>query len=242
MKTYKKGDLFFLEFPEDILEEYDEELDQILSKVASLGKYSMVANLKNARYLSTHTIRLLIKCHKSMESIGKSFYLIHPTDDILKLLEFTNLNKILCIYSDEHALFQALSGQTGTAALSSPPPSASPLQETFTYTLQDMDKFVLVRMSGYIRYFQEMKRFEEDIVNYVKRKHYNYVFNMEKITFIDSLGIARFVKLQNFLKSKNGRVVFCSPNELVTDFFNILGLANRFLLFSTEDEAFRHMA
>lgn len=236
MKTYKKGEFFFLEFPEDILEEYDEELEQILANTLTLNKYNVVADLASTRYLSTHTIRLIIKFHKGLEGAGKVFCVINAAEDILKLFEFTNLNKVLHLYPSENEMFSDLKHKA-------PPPEEAqklPAQEAFTYTLQDIGACTLVRMNGYIRNINEMKRFEEDVVRIVKGKKYNFVFNIEKITFIDSLGIGRFVKLQSFLKAKGGKVIFCCANDLVADFFNILGLNDRFLLFNTEEEALRH--
>ena len=235
MKTYKKGDYFFLEFPEDILAEYDEELDQILKTTIDLKKFHIVLDLKNTKFLSSLTLRIIIKYQKAVQAAEKSLFIINPDSEIISLLETTNIDKILKIFDSEEEMFKAISEQRQGDAQTPEEDEAGPGE--FTYELKEHDQVVVVRMAGFIRKLSDMLQFEEEVISYIKQNKLNFLFNLEMITFMDSSSMGRFVKLNHFLKSKGGKVAFCSPSEIVQDFFKILGLEKMFQVFQTEEEA-----
>ena len=72
MKSYKKGNYLFLEVSDDILENYETELEKILSNTAALNKHHVVLDLRHAAYLSSLSLRLLIKYHKILAQNNKA--------------------------------------------------------------------------------------------------------------------------------------------------------------------------
>jgi len=229
MKTYKKGSFFFIEFPEDVLEEYDEELDKILKNTIALNKYSIVIDLKNTSYLSSFTLRILIKYHKAALTAGRSFSLLNLDEELKKFLEMARLNSIFKVFASEDDLFKH----------AEEPPEPKGAGGSFNHDISEHDGIVIVHLSGLLEDVAQMKNFEEAVVNCVKQQKYRFVFNLERLNFIDSLCIGRFVKLNRFLLTRGGKIVFCSASEVVRDFFNVLGLNHVLLIFPSELEAIR---
>ncbi len=232
MKTYKKGNFFFVELPEDLLEEYDEELEKILKNTVNLNKYNIVIDLKNTSYLSSFTLRILIKYHKIYQNAGRSFSFLHLDDELKKFLETAHLNSIFKMFSSEDDLFKNADGLTGTG-------SEPDADEGFSFTIKERDGITIINFSGLLEDVVDMKKFEEAVVNRLKLKQYFFIFNLQHLGFIDSLCIGRFVKLNRFLITRNGKLVFCNASEMVRDFFNVLGLDNILQIFPTEDEAMK---
>jgi anti-anti-sigma factor len=229
MKTYKKGSFYFVELPEDVLEEYDEELDKVLKNTVALNKYGIVIDLKNTRYLSSFTLRILIKYHKAALSSGRSFSLLNLDAGLKKFLEAARLNSIFHVYASEDDLFRHTEDAEEPEA---PAPEAG-----FTYDVADRGGIVVMRLSGLLEDVAQLKSFEEAVVNWVKEKKCRFIFNLERLNFIDSLCIGRFVKLNRFLITRGGKLVFCSASEMVRDFFNVLGLNHVLLILPDESAA-----
>lgn len=231
MKTYKKGSFFFVEFPEDLLEDYDEELEKILRNTLALNKYHVVVDLKNISYLSSFTLRILIKYHKIAADTGRSFALLHIDDELRKFLAAARLDSVFRIYPNEDELFRHADDVPAAPGAEGP--------NDFTYAFRESGGAVVSDLSGMLEDVEDMRGFETALIERVKAKHYRFVFNLARLSFIDSLCIGRFVKLNRFLLSRSGKLAFCGMSDVVKDFFNVLGLNNLLLLCETEEEAIR---
>ncbi|MFH0921077.1 MAG: STAS domain-containing protein, partial [Fibrobacterota bacterium] len=211
------------------LEDYESELEKILTNTAALNKYHIVLDLRQAAYLSSLSLRLLIKYHKIISQGGKVLALLCTDETITKYLAASKLDTLLKIFGDEEALFRAVEHPENAAKQAIPAP--------FSYSAQIHDSIVVALLSGFLRENAEMKAFEAEIVEHVRQKRLRFVFNLEKLNYIDSLAIGRFVKLANFLKSRGGKAVFCCGNEVVIDLFSAMGLMEALSICATENEA-----
>ncbi len=90
---------------------------QILEKVRSLmtaGNKRIVLNLAGVTYMDSAGIGQLIGTYTSSRSHGAQLKLLKPTVEVRKLLELTQLAKVLEIYDDEDRAVHAFS--PGSAA------------------------------------------------------------------------------------------------------------------------------
>jgi anti-anti-sigma factor len=229
MKSYKKGNFFFLEVSDDILEDYEGELEKILTNTVALNKYHIVLDIRQAAYLSSLSLRLLIKYHKILAQNGKTLALLCTDEIITKYLAAAKLDTFLKIFPSEEALFKAVEHPEGAAE----PVPAVP----FSFVTQMHENVVVALLSGFVHDVTDIKVFEAGIVEFVRQKKLRFVFNLEKLNYIDSLAIGRFVKLNHFLHSHGGKAVFCCGNEVVMDLVHAMGLSETLACFEHEAEA-----
>lgn len=234
MKTYKKGSFFFVEFPEDLLEDYDEELEQVLKNTIALNKYHIVVDLKNISYLSSFTLRILIKYHKAARDAGRSFSLLHLDDELRKFLAAARLDTVFPIFPNEEELFRHADDK------SCAPGSAD--QNEFCFAFRMSGGAVIADLSGMLENVDDLRDFEAAVIEHVKARRFRFVFNLARLSFIDSLCIGRFVKLNRFLLSREGKLAFCGMSDIVKDFFNVLGLNSLLILCDTENDALQKVS
>jgi anti-sigma B factor antagonist len=235
MKTYKKGVYFYAELPEDLLDDYDDELEKILKNAISLNKYDIVIDLRNVSYLSSFTLRILMKNHKAAVEVGRNLVLINIDDELRKFVSASRLDAVLPIYKDENEF-----------ALEHNHPQPHPLEEntpkSFSYTLREQDGIIIADICGVLEDATILQNFEEAVFEKIKNGKTKFVFNLENLNFIDSLSIGRFVKLNRLLLTKNGKLIFCQPNELIKDFLSVLGLNDLIHVCETQTEAIKKTA
>ncbi len=217
MKTYKKGVYFYIELPDDLLDDYDDELEKIILNTIALNKYDIVIDLKNISYLSSFTLRIMMKGHRTALEKGRNFALVNIDDELRKFIAASRLDAVLPIYQNENEL-----------ALEGGHPHPHPLDENnnsgFAYTLKKEGSVIIAALTGVLEDASLLRGFEEAIIAKIKEGSVRYIFDLENLGFIDSIGIGRFVKLNRLLVSKKGFLIFCHPNDLIKDFLSVLGL------------------
>ena len=67
-----------------------------------------------------------------------------------------------------------------------------------------------------------------------------FVFNIQRLTFIDSSGIAFFIDTQKRLRESHGELVLSEPSKFFQTVISTLSLARIFKIFSTDEEAIKY--
>ena len=80
-----------------------------------------------------------------------------------------------------------------------------------------------------------LKRRSIDIID----KYYirNIVFNLEKVSFMDSSGIGYIIGRYTQVKNRRGRIIVCSMNSLIERIFNLSGLKRICSIVENEEQA-----
>ena len=74
------------------------KLKEILTDIIAGDNQSLVIDLKNVDFIDSTGIGLLIKAYKDMTSRKGKFALVNVSNDFLKVLKISTLDKILTIY------------------------------------------------------------------------------------------------------------------------------------------------
>jgi anti-anti-sigma factor len=158
-----------------------------------------------------------MKNHKSALEVGRNLVLVNIDDELRKFVAASRLDAVLPIYKSE----------TDFAIEHSHPqphPSDESTPTAFSFNLQEQSGIIVADLCGMLEDAAMLQNFEEAVFEKIKSGRLKFIFNLENLNFIDSLSIGRFVKLNRLLLSKNGKLVFCKPNELIKDFLSVLGL------------------
>ncbi|MBL8027836.1 MAG: STAS domain-containing protein [Fibrobacteres bacterium] len=217
MKTYKKGAYFYAELPEDLLDDYDDELEKILRNAINLNKYDIVIDLRNVSYLSSFTLRILMKNHKLAKEIGRNLVLVNIDEELKKFVSASRLDAVLPIYKDENEFATEHNHPT-------PHPMDQNATSGFSFEFREQQEVVIADISGVLEDAAMLQKFETVLFEKIKNGKTKFIFNLENLSFIDSLSIGRFVKFNRLLLTKNGKLIFSQPNELIRDFLSVLGL------------------
>ncbi len=75
----------------------------------------------------------------------------------------------------------------------------------------------------------------EEMEKHLKPK--NFIFNMEKVNLITSIGIGVFVNLSFDVRKRHGKIIFVGMNENLTEIFSFLKLDKYFIRCKTLKDA-----
>ena len=67
-----------------------------------------------------------------------------------------------------------------------------------------------------------------------------FVFNIQRLTFIDSSGIAFFIDTQKRLRESHGELVLSEPSRFFQTVISTLSLERIFKIFPTDEEAIKY--
>ncbi|HNW29674.1 MAG TPA: STAS domain-containing protein [Spirochaetota bacterium] len=86
--------------------------------------------------------------------------------------------------------------------------------------------------------FDETTGTVDDIKNIIAKKNLpSFIFNLKKISTIDSVGIGYFIAIKNAASKKSSNLLLVSESELVLKVLHITRMDSFFKIFRSMDEA-----
>ena len=77
----------------------------------------------------------------------------------------------------------------------------------------------------------------ETIDEVIERGSRRLIFNMKRLTFIDSGGLGLLIRSQKRLEDQDGELVVSQPSRFLLRIFDVLGLDRIFKVFGSDEEA-----
>ncbi len=78
---------------------------------------------------------------------------------------------------------------------------------------------------------------EENAKKYIEEGKKNFIFNFEKVTYIDSIGIRILIICYSRLRKVEGSLRIISLDKFVRKIFDLTKMSSFFKIFDTEEEA-----
>ncbi|MDD5674870.1 MAG: STAS domain-containing protein [Chitinivibrionales bacterium] len=105
INIYTCGKYQVLKFVEDlkVVSELS-ELQFLIEGYLKQGKKNIAVSFTDSSYIYSGAIAVLIACYKIVKNQGGDLCILEPNPDILSILTFLNINRLIAIYESEFAL------------------------------------------------------------------------------------------------------------------------------------------
>ena len=99
------------------------------------------------------------------------------------------------------------------------------------------DGYVAVSLSGKLMGGPDFEKIHGEIKELVENGHKQFLFNFEKVSWINSTGVGIMVSCYHSITAAEGRMVICGANERVTNIYYVSQLDKVFETHASCDEA-----
>jgi anti-anti-sigma factor len=94
----------------------------------------------------------------------------------------------------------------------------------------DEPPVILVRFGGNLARHED-PGFEIIIQEILDKMCLNFIFDFNRVKYLDSAGIGLVIKLASMIEKRGGSLLLCNPQKNVRSVFSMLGIDNRFRIF-----------
>lgn len=98
---------------------------------------------------------------------------------------------------------------------------------------------ILLLLDGRIM-SHENRQLELLVEDLLEKKCRKFIFDFNRVDFIDSAGIGLIMKLAAVIRNAAGEVLLCNPRTNVKNVFIMLGIETRFRIFDQLGDALAH--
>ena len=105
IETYAKGNYQVLHITEGDSKISDlSELQDLIAGYLKRGRCNIAVSFKDASYIYSGAIRVLIHCCKMIAQAGGELCIIEPNPELFDVLELLNIDRVIKIYVSEEYL------------------------------------------------------------------------------------------------------------------------------------------
>lgn len=104
------------------------------------------------------------------------------------------------------------------------------------YEIEDKGTFKMIHIIGNIDTESNTKKLDEDIFNAMKSGNHNFVFNLERTTYLDSAGISIFIHCLCDVQENKGSVYIIAQDSQVRRVLEMVGINRLIKTFDSESE------
>ena len=104
------------------------------------------------------------------------------------------------------------------------------------YEVETLGKFKVIHIIGNISPDVGSKLIEETITELIEKGHHHFVFNLEKVTYLDSSGIGIFIHCLCDVKENEGSLQIIAEENQVYEVLSLVGVDRLITIYTTEDE------
>ena len=101
-------------------------------------------------------------------------------------------------------------------------------------TSATLDNCLVFQLQGKILSEDDAEILKDSVANLTI---HNVIFDMQALTHINSTGIAVFVKTMTKCRIKNGDLLMCAPNKLISTLFKITKMNDVFSMYDSVESA-----
>jgi stage II sporulation protein AA (anti-sigma F factor antagonist) len=96
--------------------------------------------------------------------------------------------------------------------------------------IPEVTRVAVLRIEGNVVRHEE-PRIEQLVAEFLENGVRAFVFDFDRVTFIDSAGIGLIIKLAAVIERHIGKLYLCNPKSNVRNVFSMLGIEERFRIF-----------
>tara|TARA_B100001287_G_scaffold233022_1_gene204326 strand:+ start:20899 stop:21234 length:336 start_codon:yes stop_codon:yes gene_type:complete len=104
-------------------------------------------------------------------------------------------------------------------------------------TSKEYSNCIIFYLQGKILIDSDSEILQEAVSNL---KSHRVIFALQKLTHINSTGIAVFVKTMTRCRIENGDLLICEPNKLISNLFEITKMNDVFSMYDSEESAINY--
>lgn len=104
------------------------------------------------------------------------------------------------------------------------------------YEIDDIGKFKIIHVVGNITPDVGTKMLEESVSELMEHGHHHFVFNLEKVTYLDSAGIGIFIHCLCDVKENNGSIQIIAEDNQVCEVLSMVGVDRLIKIYTSEED------
>jgi len=104
------------------------------------------------------------------------------------------------------------------------------------YEIEDRGSFKMIHIIGNIDTEENTKKLDDDIFACIKNGQHNFVFNLEKTTYLDSAGISIFIHCLCDVQENKGSVYIIAKDNQVRKVLEMVGIDRLMKTYHSEQE------
>jgi anti-anti-sigma factor len=104
------------------------------------------------------------------------------------------------------------------------------------YEIEDKGRFKMVHIIGNITPEVGTKVLDENISKLIAEGNHNFVFNLERTTYLDSSGISIFIHCLCDVQENDGSIYIIAEENQVRDVLRVVGIDRLIKVYDSEDE------
>jgi anti-anti-sigma factor len=102
------------------------------------------------------------------------------------------------------------------------------------FMITDSGKFKVVHIEGDLLINKRYDEINKSVLKLIKEGHHHFVFNLEKLSCIDSSGISVFINCLCDVQESNGSIYMIVPDPEVREIIELVGLNRLIKTYQTE--------
>lgn len=102
--------------------------------------------------------------------------------------------------------------------------------------LPEVPHVVVFRLEGNLVRYEET-RIEMLCGELIDKSVSRFIFDFDRVQFVDSAGIGLIIKLASLIEKNHGTLLLCNPKGNVKNVFNLLGIEERFKIYTRLGDA-----
>ena len=103
------------------------------------------------------------------------------------------------------------------------------------YEIEDMGKFRMIHIVGNIDSDTSTKVLDNDISKSIASGDHNFVFNLEKTTYLDSAGISIFIHCLCDVQENKGSIYIIAEENQVKEVLSMVGIDRLIKIYSSAE-------
>jgi anti-anti-sigma factor len=104
------------------------------------------------------------------------------------------------------------------------------------FTIADKGKFKVIAIEGDLLINKRYDEINKTVLKLIKEGFHHFVFNLEKLSLIDSSGISVFINCLCDVQENNGSIYLIIPDPNVREVIELVGLNRLIKTYNTEKD------
>lgn len=104
------------------------------------------------------------------------------------------------------------------------------------YEVEDKGKFKMIHIIGNITPEVSTKVLDDTISQLIKNDCHNFIFNLERTTYLDSSGIGIFIHCLCDVQENNGSIYIIAEDNQVKEVLSMVGVDRLIKIYSSEEK------
>jgi anti-anti-sigma factor len=104
------------------------------------------------------------------------------------------------------------------------------------YEIEEKGRFSMIHIIGNLNHELSTKILDDAISARIKQGHHNFVFNLERASYLDSTGISIFIHCLCDVQENNGSIYIIAEDTQVREVLRMVGIDRLVKVYDSEDE------